>query len=125
MIYRLALTLILLACWPVSQAFAQGDPCDPNPCTSPPPDECDPDGVTLIEYAPTGLCLDLGDGTFECTYTSSLTDCSALGKICQGAACVSAVGGTIPALPREAVPLLVGLIVGTAGWFAWRRRSAG
>jgi hypothetical protein len=74
--------LILLVTLPLHQALAQGDVCDPNPCTSPPAGECDEDGVTLLTYLPEGLCTDLGGGSFSCEYIPTSTDCSAEGKIC-------------------------------------------
>jgi MYXO-CTERM domain-containing protein len=113
------LTFTLLMCLPLHQALAQ-DACDPNPCTSPPPDECDPDGVTLWTYPPEGGCTDLGGGIYNCGYTPMFTDCSAQGKICADGVCVDQAA---PALSREGIVLLGGLLAVAAYWVVRRRRE--
>ena len=61
------------------------DPCNPNPCTSPPADDCF--GNTLVEYRNPGICMPSG-GNLSCAYPSLHTDCSALAAICSSGACV-------------------------------------
>ena len=63
-------------------------PCEPNPCTVAPDPACDPDGVTLITPAVTGLCTVVAD-SYTCDYDTdaTTTDCSANGGTCSNGAC--------------------------------------
>jgi hypothetical protein len=63
------------------------DLCVPNPCTTPPAPECDPDGKTLKTWAAAGTCTMVGQGT-TCDYALTTFDCSTdNGKVCLGGAC--------------------------------------
>ncbi|TNF29342.1 MAG: hypothetical protein EP329_16010 [Deltaproteobacteria bacterium] len=61
------------------------DPCDPNPCTTPPAAACNEGGTAVVAYAATGTCTD-NAGAASCEYTSTETACEG-GQICSGAAC--------------------------------------
>jgi len=61
------------------------DPCDPNPCTSPPAATCNGDNTAVVTAASPGTCTDDG-GTASCEYTTSETACTD-DKICSGGAC--------------------------------------
>ncbi|NOZ01222.1 MAG: lamin tail domain-containing protein, partial [Deltaproteobacteria bacterium] len=64
------------------------DPCDPNPCTEPPPPECDPDGVTLITYGSTADCT-VEDSVPVCgAYPTTQVDCSLTDQVCADGLCV-------------------------------------
>lgn len=63
------------------------NPCDPNPCTTPPAATCDVDGHTLHGSEPTGACTPAG-ATFSCQYATKDTDCALDSKVCVGGACV-------------------------------------
>lgn len=70
-----------------------GDPCNPNPCTSPPADDCT--GDTANHYPATGTCADVG-GSPSCTYTPTTVDCTQSSQACQAGACVApSVGGVM------------------------------
>jgi hypothetical protein len=56
-------------------AEVTGDPCDPNPCTMPPADSCDADGVTLWLYAATGECQEVA-GAADCSYEQTAYNCA-------------------------------------------------
>ena len=75
---------------------ADPDPCNPNPCTAPPANTCDPDGITRVSYPATGAC-EVVDGLPACDYPSASQDCSAVlpGGRCQGGGC--AADGRAPA----------------------------
>ena len=62
------------------------DPCDPNPCTNPPPDICEGSGLALQHQSP-GACTDLGGGDTSCDYPYEWIDCPA-GTSCEAGACV-------------------------------------
>ncbi|MBM4352895.1 MAG: lamin tail domain-containing protein [Deltaproteobacteria bacterium] len=79
------------------------DPCDPNPCTEPPPDECDADGITLHHFPDTGVCTPQGY-TPECKYEPTAVDCSAdEGGTCEDAMCKSPGFGNNPDQPGDVV----------------------
>ncbi len=78
------------------------DPCDPNPCTEPPADECDADGITLMEYPATGVCTANGY-TPECAYDPTPVDCSSDGGTCQDGMCKSPGFGNTPELAGDIV----------------------
>ncbi|MGM0576662.1 MAG: MYXO-CTERM sorting domain-containing protein [Myxococcota bacterium] len=61
-------------------------PCDPNPCTNPPPDGCSPDGQSIYEYLPVGTCTQDGPG-FTCDYAIDTTDCGE--DVCAAGECVA------------------------------------
>lgn len=63
-----------------------GDPCNPNPCTSPPADDCS--GDTANHYPSTGTCTDNG-GQAACAYTPSTVDCTQTSQVCAVGACVT------------------------------------
>ncbi|TNF28455.1 MAG: hypothetical protein EP329_17865 [Deltaproteobacteria bacterium] len=68
------------------------NPCDPNPCTTP-PDACA--GDTLSTYANPGACTVNGDGTTACDYgTATETDCTTTTGRCDAdtATCVECLG---------------------------------
>lgn len=54
-------------------------------CDQPPPDEC-ADG-TLLDYPDVGSCAPAG-GDPRCEYEATATDCAAVDRQCQAAACV-------------------------------------
>ncbi len=62
------------------------DPCDPNPCTEPPPTEC-ADDFFLNTFDPQGECEGV-DGLPVCTYTPVPFDCQELEMVCVDAECV-------------------------------------
>lgn len=78
----LAGALALLA----SSCATGQDPCDPNPCVTPPADWCEA-GVAQI-YPATGQCLAPGDQA-ECSYTPAQVDCGASGQFCHEGRCLS------------------------------------
>jgi hypothetical protein len=78
------------------------DPCEPNPCTDPPADECDPDGITLLEYPAVGVCTANGFAP-DCTYEAVPEDCSQDGGTCQDAMCKSPGFGNTPDQPGDVV----------------------
>jgi hypothetical protein len=63
--------------------------CEPNPCTIPLPDYC-ADGFTAAAYLPTGVCAPLADGTPECTFETTLTNCLTSEQLCSGGLCIDA-----------------------------------
>ncbi len=69
-----------------------GDPCNPNPCTSPPADSCN--GNTAETFTGPGTCTDSG-GSPECDYPSATQDCTLTSEICSGGSCVPAGGGAV------------------------------
>jgi len=62
------------------------DPCDPNPCITPPADNCVA-GVALI-YPATGQCFAPGDQA-ECTYEAAQVDCADTGQFCLDGVCLA------------------------------------
>ena len=70
-----------------------GNPCDPNPCTNPPADDCT---VNVANHYPsTGSCVD-NAGSPECTYTPTTEDCAAASQTCSGGTCITpGTGGLI------------------------------
>jgi len=62
--------------------------CDPNPCTNPPADLCEEDGLTLTDYPEEGVCTAIA-GLPDCEYTSVEVDCSADDKVCDEGQCVT------------------------------------
>jgi hypothetical protein len=81
----------------VSQNCAQGEvcwdgacinPCDPDPCTTPPAPACSEDGKSIITYIPPGTCGISPSSKFQCTYAyETSTDCSVNGMACREGAC--------------------------------------
>jgi Tol biopolymer transport system component len=65
-------------------ACVPADPCDPNPCTSPPANACEANDV-LRAYPSTGTCTTQGT-TASCDYAPTLVDCTAFGQTCDGSA---------------------------------------
>lgn len=63
--------------------------CEPNPCTLPLPNYC-ADGFTAAAYLPTGVCAPLADGTPECTFETTLTNCLTSEQLCNGGQCIDA-----------------------------------
>ncbi len=61
-------------------------PCDPNPCDSPPPTGCDPDGRARLVYAAQGQCEADGREAL-CDYGADAQDCGA-GEVCRLGECV-------------------------------------
>lgn len=61
------------------------DPCNPNPCATPPAAACDGDALQL--YPAVGLCSDV-DGGASCAYEPEPFPCDAYGGTCEAAACV-------------------------------------
>ena len=73
------------------------DPCDPDPCTVPPPDlYCDDDGVTLKWSTGPGTCSVNDEGEAECEYGTESEDCAADDKVCKDGACVVEGGSCDP-----------------------------
>jgi hypothetical protein len=64
------------------------DPCDPNPCTTPPAITCSDDGLNVVTAMAPGLCAIDGLSS-ECTYETEDTSCSVLGGTCDNGACVN------------------------------------
>ncbi|MEO1172116.1 MAG: lamin tail domain-containing protein, partial [Myxococcota bacterium] len=71
--------------------FTTSGACDPNPCLTPPRDECGDDGVTQLRYEPTGTCA-LANGQASCDYEPKSFDCGSLGGFCVEGACVNSAG---------------------------------
>jgi len=67
------------------------DPCDPNPCLTPPADYCDADGITLISFAAEGTCTLDDAGAPLCDYAEQTLDCSAQGMTCDVDKCIEGV----------------------------------
>ncbi len=61
------------------------EPCNPNPCTSPPSDACT--GVVASVYPAVGNCTD-NAGTAECDYVAVDLDCGANDLLCDAGQCV-------------------------------------
>lgn len=78
------------------------DPCDPNPCQTPPASTCAEDGHTRNGWATEGTCS-MKDGAPECTYAPAVTDCKDLGDVCQDGACVDPPDACAPN-PCDAPP---------------------
>ena len=74
-------------CAPVGEGV-----CDPNPCDSPPPERCGPDGVSRLVPADEGVCATAG-GVPVCDYAARRVVCSG-SDVCIGGACV-AVGDDV------------------------------
>lgn len=70
------------------------DPCDPNPCTTPPPNTC-ADDKTVLTYAKTGDCT-VSDNNAHCHYEATTTDCSLDGRICYEGACIDLENPCVP-----------------------------
>lgn len=70
----------------VSGCATGNDPCDPNPCITPPADNCVA-GVALI-YPATGQCFSPGDQA-ECTYEAAQVDCTDTGQFCLEGKCLA------------------------------------
>ena len=64
---------------------APADPCDPNPCGN---KAATCDGDTLTTYTE-GMCTD-NEGTADCSYTETATNCAADGNTCVNGTCVAA-----------------------------------
>jgi len=64
------------------------DPCDPNPCDTPPMNDCAPNGIELKSFTSPGSCT-LEEGAASCSYTESLMNCSEQNQICAEGACVA------------------------------------
>lgn len=62
------------------------NPCQPNPCMTPPDSYCALDGKTLITYDQVGECIANGDQAI-CVYYQNQTDCSLSGKVCKEGEC--------------------------------------
>jgi hypothetical protein len=60
--------------------------CDPNPCTNPPANECELDGITLTAYPAAGDCTAIA-GIPDCEYPSETVDCSVAGAVCEAGEC--------------------------------------
>ncbi len=75
-----ALSTLVLGC------ATGSDPCDPNPCGTPPADTCLA-GVAQI-YPATGQCFSPGAHA-ECTYEPALLDCADTGQFCHEGACLA------------------------------------
>lgn len=65
------------------------DPCDPNPCITPPGPTCDPDGVTRITYETPAPCTVEYENPVCGEYSPTTFDCSTEGKTCQDGSCVT------------------------------------
>ena len=64
------------------------DPCQPNPCWSPPAPKCD--GTLLMAADAPGLCTASPALSAVCVYEYAVTkDCAAFGATCEDGACVS------------------------------------
>ncbi|MBM4395690.1 MAG: lamin tail domain-containing protein [Deltaproteobacteria bacterium] len=80
-----------------------GTKCDPNPCTTPPPATCAPDGRTLRTPVAPGTCTLAGDSA-TCDYPAYVeTDCRATGQTCEAGACA----GPPAAMPKVPGDLVV------------------
>lgn len=66
------------------------DPCTGDPCTDPPADYCDDNGMTLVTYDATGTCSISEHGLIECDYGENQTNCDNEDKVCMEAQCVDA-----------------------------------
>lgn len=62
------------------------DPCEPNPCKSPPDDRCE--GTVAFIYPASGACDSVGT-LVECTYTPAEIDCTTNGQYCLNGTCLS------------------------------------
>ncbi|MEM6533823.1 MAG: lamin tail domain-containing protein [Myxococcota bacterium] len=71
--------------------FTTSSACDPNPCFSPPRDECGDDGVTLFTYDAPGDCAIVGSQA-SCDYEAKSFDCSSLGGFCVAGDCANEAG---------------------------------
>ncbi|MEL6177761.1 MAG: lamin tail domain-containing protein, partial [Myxococcota bacterium] len=69
------------ACAPIDPS----DPCDPNPCTTPPSPRCE--GSTLITPQGPGTCSPMGDDA-SCLYPENTRDCTNEGRMCSASACI-------------------------------------
>lgn len=78
------------------------DPCDPNPCTQPPPAECDQDGLNLTTYPETGECTVELEAAV-CDYPPQTVECWVQGLICKNEACVPEGQGNTPTLSGQIV----------------------
>jgi hypothetical protein len=116
---RLYLLIPLLTLLSLQRAHARVDVCDPNPCTSPPENEC-LDTVTLLQFDPIGMCTDLG-GSFGCDYTFTNIDCSELGQVCASGECVDQT--PVPSLAEGGVSVLAGLLFAVGFCALHRRRT--
>ena len=68
--------------------------CEPNPCTSPPADECD-SATVLKRYEALGSCEEI-ESVAVCLYGDTIVDCADDGGICVEGACVT--GTLVPAV---------------------------
>jgi hypothetical protein len=62
------------------------NPCQPNPCGSPPQAACQ--GDVAVTYPTPGTCTDV-DGAPSCAYPAKTIDCVALGGNCAAGACTN------------------------------------
>ncbi len=85
-----------------AQCITVIDPCNPDPCATPPGDYCQPDFKTLVHYTGAGVCS-VVDGVADCQFDSYNEDCSDQGKQCKAAKCVEII--------VEAKPTAVGDVI--------------
>lgn len=82
---KLRLLFLVLVFFVSEPVQAQFGPCLPNPCTSPPPNQCA--GDTLTQFQSVGNCIDYGGGSFSCNYFSTQSSCPNQGRICLNGQC--------------------------------------
>ena len=70
------------------------DPCENNPCTTPPAATCD--GDVLTHYASPGACTVVAEAA-ECEYAPATTNCADNDELCVDGACVPQGTGVAPA----------------------------
>lgn len=87
------------------------NPCNPDPCTVPPGDFCQPDLKTLVHYQGAGSCTEV-DGQAECAFNFWYEDCSEQGKECKAAKCVDIV---VEAKPTNAGDVIISEFMAQAG----------
>jgi hypothetical protein len=72
----------------VCQAGHCVDPCSPNPCTTPPVDDCAAAGEVAQHYPNPGACTVNGTSAV-CTYTPTTENCATTNEVCTAGACVA------------------------------------
>lgn len=66
------------------------DPCDPDPCTVPPPDlYCSEDGTKVMWSTGPGTCSVDEDGQAQCDFAKGSEDCAVDDKVCEDGVCVT------------------------------------
>ncbi|GMV38872.1 MAG: hypothetical protein AMXMBFR64_05880 [Myxococcales bacterium] len=99
-------------------------PCDPNPCTVAPADEC-ADGTHVKQFGAPGTCTVDGIG-YTCGWPETLVDCGATFATCEGGTCV---GGAVAPLAGDVIVTEImydtqgDLVETSAEWFELFNRA--